>query len=188
MAAKILFLAVNAANSSRLQFDEEVRDIKAVLNRAKTQEPFEIVTEWVIRVEDLRRALLEHEPTIVHFSGHGLGNDGLNFENDSKQVELVGTEVLAELFGLFRDTIKCVLLDGCYSQAQAVEISQHINYVISISQAMGNVAATEFAVGFYEALASGRSYEDSFQFGRISIELQGIPASELFLFIKAQQN
>jgi hypothetical protein len=60
-----------------------VREIKAALKLANNREQFEIVTSEAIRVEDLRRALLEHQPAIVHFSGHGSGSTGLALENNS---------------------------------------------------------------------------------------------------------
>lgn len=172
---KVLILSANPKNTSPLRLGEEAREIQAALKRANNREQFEIFTEWAIRVEDLRRALLEHQPTIVHFSGHGSGTEGLALENNSGQVQLVSTESLARLFGLFQGKIECVLLNACYSQAQAEAIHQHIDYVVGMNQAIGDVAAIEFAIGFYDALFAGRSYEDCFEVGRASIDLQGIP-------------
>jgi CHAT domain len=176
---KILILTANPKDTAKLRLDEEIRAIQAVLKRAKNREKYEIVTEWAVRVDDLRRALLEHQPTIVHFSGHGSGSTGLALENSSGQVQLVSTESLAKLFGLFQETIECVLLNACYSQAQIEAIHQHIDYVVGMNRAIGDAAAIEFAIGFYDALLSGRSYEDCFEVGCASIDLQGIPESEI---------
>ena len=44
------------------------------------------------------------------------------------------------------------MLNGCYSQVQAEAIAQHIPSVIGMSQAIGDRAAIELAVGFYDAL------------------------------------
>ncbi|PSB45501.1 CHAT domain-containing protein [Cyanosarcina cf. burmensis CCALA 770] len=172
---KILILTANPKNTEKVRLDEEVRRIQEALKRANNREQFEIFTSWAIRVEDLRRALLEHQPTIVHFSGHGSGTEGLALENNSGQVQLVSTESLARLFGLFQGKIECVLLNACYSQAQAEAIHQHIDYVVGMNQAIGDVAAIEFAIGFYDALYAGRPYEECFEVGRASIDLQGIP-------------
>jgi len=172
---KILILSVNPKNTDKLRLDEEVREIQAALKRARNREQFEIITEWAVRVDNLRRALLEHQPTIVHFSGHGSGSTGLALENNSGQMQLVSTESLARLFGLFLDKIECVLLNACYSQAQAEAIHQHIDYVVGMNQVIGDDAAIEFAIGFYDALFAGRSYEECFEVGCASIDLQGIP-------------
>ena len=47
-----------------------------------------------------------------------------------------------------------------------------------MNQAIGDVAAIEFATGFYDALAAERSYRDAFEFGCGAINLQGIPESK----------
>ncbi|OUL19915.1 AAA-like domain-containing protein [Nostoc sp. 106C] len=172
---KILILSANPKNTDRLRLDEEVREIQAGLERAKIREQFEMITKWAVRPEDLRRALLDHQPEIVHFSGHGEGDKGLVLEDDNGQLQLVSTESLGRLFRLFQDKIECVLLNACYSEAQAEAIHQHINYVVGMNQAIGDRAAIKFAVGFYDALGAGRSYDDAYEFERIAIELENIP-------------
>ncbi len=175
---KILILSANPKNTSKLRLDEEVREIQAGLERAKKREQFEIITKWAIRVDDLRRALLDYEPQIVHFSGHGTENDGLAVENNSGELQLVSSQSLARLFKLFKDKVECVLLNACYSEEQALAIHQNIDCVIGMSQAVGDRAAIKFAIGFYDAIGAGRNYEDAFEFGCTSIDLEGIPESE----------
>ena len=52
---------------------------------------------------------------------------------------------------------------------------RHIGYVVGMKKAIGDDAAIKFAVGFYDALAAGREYEESFKFGQSAIDLAGIP-------------
>ena len=59
--------------------------------------------------------------------------------------------------------------------AQARAIADHIPYVVGMTRAIGDEAAIKFAVGFYDALGAGRSYEDAFLFGRNAIRLHSIP-------------
>ncbi|MFL5542009.1 MAG: ATPase, partial [Longimicrobiaceae bacterium] len=68
---RILVLAANPKDSSRLRLDQEVRDIKEGLRRSRHRDDFDFVSEWAVGVRELRRALLDHLPAIVHFSGHG---------------------------------------------------------------------------------------------------------------------
>ncbi|GAA6617579.1 CHAT domain-containing protein [Scytonema sp. NUACC26] len=175
---KILILSANPLDTNKLRLDEEVREIQAALRQARNREQFEIVTEWAVRTDDLRRALLYHEPTLVHFCGHGLGSTGLALENNFGQVQLVRGESLARLFKLFRSKVECVLLNACYSQEQADAIYQYIDCVIGMNRAIGDVAAIKFAVAFYDTLGAGYSYEDCFEVGCASIDLEGIPESE----------
>jgi hypothetical protein len=173
----ILILSANPNNTDKLRLDEEVREIQAGLERSKKREQFNILTRSALRIDDLRRTLLDHEPQIVHFSGHGAGTQGLALEDHSGQVQLVSTESLAKLFRLFQDTIECVVLNACYSEVQAEAIHQYIDCVVGMNQAIGDRAAIEFATGFYDALGAGRSYDQAYEFGCTAIALESIPES-----------
>lgn len=176
---KILILSANPTDTSNLRLDEEAREIQAGLQRSRSRDKFEILTRWAVHPDDLRRALLDHSPQIVHFCGHGAGHLGLALENHTGQTQLVSTESLARLFKLFKDKVECVLLNACYSQEQADAIYQHIDCVIGMNQAIGDRASIEFAVGFYDALGADRSYEEAFEFGCSAIDLEGINESSI---------
>ena len=171
---KILILSANPKDTSPLRLAEEVREIQAGLERAKKREQFEIISRLAMRPEDLQRTLLDYEPEIIHFSGHGNGDRGLVLENNSGESQLVSAKSLAGLFKLFQN-IECVVLNACYSEVQAKAISEHINCVVGMKQEIGDKAAIKFAVGFYDALGAGRAYNDAFEFGCNSIDLAGIP-------------
>lgn len=170
---KILFLAANPKTTIPLRLDEEVRGIEDGLQRAKHREQFDLKQRWAVRVDDLTRALLDEKPEIVHFSGHGAGNEGLALENGTGQTQFVNAEALAGLFGLFADRIECVVLNACYSEVQAEAIAKHIPYVIGMDKAIGDKAAIEFAVGFYDALGAGESIEFAYKLGCEAIRLAG---------------
>ncbi|MBW4611236.1 MAG: GUN4 domain-containing protein [Hassallia sp. WJT32-NPBG1] len=172
---KILILAAHPKDMNRVRLEEELRDIEEVLQRAKKRDQFEVKLKLAVRYRDIRQALLDFEPQIVHFSGHGEGEDGLVFEDDRGKAKLVDGEALAGLFDLFTKHVKCVVLNACYSEFQAKAIAQHIDYVIGMSQAIGDRAAIEFAVGFYDGLGAGRSFEDAYKFGKNAIHIASIP-------------
>lgn len=175
---KILILLSNPKDQRQLRLGEEIRDIKAALKQSKNREQFEIISESAVRVKELRRALLEHEPAIVHFSGHGSGSNGLALENDYGKTQLVSSEALAQLFKEFQIEVQCVILNACYSEEQAQAIHQYIDCVVGMKKAIGDVAAINFSIAFYEALGAGKPYEKCFYFARSSINLEGIPESE----------
>jgi hypothetical protein len=101
--------------------------------------------------------------------------EGLVLEDMTGQCQLVSTEALAALFKLFADTIECVVLNACYSDAQAQAIAAHVPYVVGMRRAIGDRAAIEFAVGFYDALGAGRDVEFAYRYGCNAIQLAGIP-------------
>jgi hypothetical protein len=171
----ILILAANPKGTPQLRLDQEVKKIEQGLERARKRDQFKLVQKWAVTDDDLRRALLDNEPEIVHFSGHGSGVDGLAFEDDSGQVLLISGDSLSRLFELCADHVKCVVMNACYSEAQADAIAQHIDYVVGMKKAIGDQAAIKFAVGFYDALGAGRDVETAFKFGCSAIDLKGIP-------------
>ena len=173
-AKKILILSANPKGTTPLRLDEEVREIKEGLKRAKRREQFVIESAEAVRYRDIRRAILDFEPQILHFSGHGTGEEGLVFEDETGQEKLVDAEALAELFELFSDQLECVVLNACYSEVQAREIAQDIPYVIGMNKAIGDKAAIEFAVGFYDALGAGRDYVFAHKLGCSAVTMAGI--------------
>jgi hypothetical protein len=162
----ILILAANPTSTSRLRLDEEVREIENGLQAAKHRDQFKLVQKWAVRTRDFYRAILEHQPQIVHFSGHGVGADGIVLEDETGQQALVGEEALSRLFKLFAvKGVECVVLNACYSEVQANAISQYIKYVVGMNRSIGDKAAVAFAVAFYDALAAGEEVEFAYDLG-----------------------
>ncbi|XHX75963.1 MAG: S1 RNA-binding domain-containing protein [Stenomitos frigidus ULC029] len=172
---KILILAANPKGTDKLRLDEEARDIKEGLRQARERDRFIIDSEWAVRPRDVRRTILYSKPQIVHFSGHGAEDGGLAFENEIGQVQLVQPDALAGLFKLLAEYVECVVLNACYSEIQANAIAQHIDFVIGMSKEIGDRAAIEFAVGFYDALGAGCLVETAYEFGCNAIQMAGIP-------------
>lgn len=171
---RILVLAANPTDTTRLRLDEEVREIQDGIQRSSRRSKFEVLQQWAVRPRDIRRALLDFSPDIVHFCGHGAGAEGLVFENDHGETTLVSTDAITALFELFSDSLKCVLLNACYSETQARTIAAHVPFVVGMSRNVGDKAAIEFAVGFYDALAAGKPVDMAFRFGCNAIQLAGI--------------
>jgi hypothetical protein len=170
----ILILAANPKGTTSLRLDQEVRDISETLQRSQYRHRFTLVQRWAVRPRDVQRAILEVNPDIVHFSGHGSGEDGLVFEDEVGKTKFVDAESLAALFELVASEIECVILNACYSEVQAEAIAQHISYVIGMNQTIGDSAALEFAFGFYDALGGGRDFEFAYKWGCNSIRMAGI--------------
>jgi HEAT repeat protein len=176
----LLILAVSPPDQPRLRLDREVRDIDESLRRSKHCDCFHIQQKWAVRPDDLRRALLDYTPQILHFCGHGEGEPGIILENEAGKSQLVSTEAIADLFKLFADKgLECVVLNACYAEVQANAIVQHIPYVIGMSAAILDRTALKFSMGFYDALGAGWSYEEAFEMGKSAIATEGIPEAHL---------
>ena len=162
----ILILAANPKNTSRLRLEEEIREIDEGLRRANKREQFKLEMKLAVRQRDFYRAILDTQPQIVHFCGHGAGEDGIILEDETGTTAFVQADTLASQFKLFaKKGVECVVLNACYSEIQADAISQHINHVIGMNRAIGDKAAINFAVAFYDALAAGEDVEFAFELG-----------------------
>ncbi|MEL6604522.1 MAG: AAA-like domain-containing protein [Cyanobacteria bacterium J06614_10] len=170
---KILVLAANPENTSGLRLDEEVRAIQRSLQLSKERNHFSLISEWAVRTDDLLQTLVNHQPHIVHFLGHGGGKQGLILEDGRGRSQSVPTRALARLFQQVT-SVECVLLNACYSDTQAKAICQFISTVVGMNQPIGDPAAVCFSRGFYTSLGSGASYEAAYQMGRTAIDLEGI--------------
>jgi hypothetical protein len=202
----ILVLAANPTGTDPLRLGEEMREIQTGLERSQhrvrgaslEENQFRIEQRWAVTPTDIRRALLDCQPQIVHFSGHGVGvataNDatqsarkltvvsevmtapeGLMFEDAIGQPQLVSSQAIATLFALFADQIECVVLNACYSATQADVIAQYIPYVVGMNRSIGDRAAIEFSIGFYDALLAGRDVDFAYKLGCSAIQMAGIP-------------
>lgn len=167
---KILVLAANPRKD--LNLDREIRDLQGVIERSQNREQFEVIPGLAVRVGDLQELLFKHKPQIVHFCGHGSGEQGLVFEGDNGGEQWVGTDALSELFRLFNSDVECVLLNACYSEEQANAIVDHIDYVIGMNQEIRDDAAIAFSKGFYRALGYNCPIEKAYEFGRNAIQLE----------------
>jgi pterin-4a-carbinolamine dehydratase len=134
--------------------------------------------------------MLDSKPQIVHFSGHGIGEEGLVFEDLDGQIKLISSEALADLAKIFSERgLECMVLNACYSKFQAEAIAQHIPYVIGMSQAVGDRAAIEFSSGFYGAVGAGESIEFAYRLGCNAIALAGVSGHLTpILFERLQRN
>ncbi len=161
---KILFIMANPKNTARLRLDEEIRDIAESLNLARHREHFRIEQRWATRLKDVRRAIFDVNPHILHFSGHGEA-EGLLLEDDSGNAVIANADALAGLFRIEAGQIECVVLNACHSIHLAKAINAHVKYVIAMPNAIPDQAAREFAVGFYDAFGAGKGVKHAFDSG-----------------------
>ncbi|OCQ99046.1 hypothetical protein BCD64_23725 [Nostoc sp. MBR 210] len=184
---KILILTASPDNELRLRVDKEIKAIEQELEHSKNRNNFEVISKLAVTPGELIRVLQAEKPEIVHFSGHGK-EEGLVFENEAGQSQLVSAEALVKLFEKFRNEVQCVLLNACYTEFQAQAIKEHIHYVIGIKNQIEDTAAIKFAVGFYAALIAGRTYQDAYDFGCIALDLEGIPDNLIVFWDNTQPN
>lgn len=172
---KILFLSAEPTDLARLRLGEEFREVQERLQLARLRNQFQLYQRFSTRVEDITQALLDVQPQIVHFSGHGTMKGAIFVEDKNGSTHPISSKALVELFKIFNKNVKCVILNACYSEIQAKAISNHIKFVIGMKSSIIDSAAIAFTVGFYQALGAGLSYESAFELGCVQISLRNIP-------------
>jgi hypothetical protein len=163
---KILFIAANPSDASRIQTDREHRIIKAEMQRGTHRDAFEFLQpQFAVTITELLRAM-NAKPNIVHFSGHG-ETDGIVIATDDNEGQLLTADILEQLFKPLRGVAEMIVLNSCYSAAQAEIISRLGMYVVGNNLPVGDQAAISFAKGLYNGLGEGKSFADAINDARI---------------------
>lgn len=185
---RILFLAANPDDLQQLRADREKREIEQQLRSAKRRDQFHLCAKTAVRPLDLTQALLDEQPHILHFSGHGSEKGGIYLENNAGTAQFVAPATLAALLALSKATVRCVILNACYTAEQAEAIAEQIDYVIGMGQAVEDGAALAFSVGFYQALGAGQPIEDAYQYGCAQMNFLDTPAEQLPTLLRRQRS
>ena len=112
--------------------DWDRRDIPGGIH-GEHRDRFELVFETAVRVSDVTGHLLQHKPTIVHFSGHGDKEGKLQLQDGRDQSFGVPVLAFAELLEMFKSSVRCVVLNACYSDQLAEAMARHIDCVIGMT-------------------------------------------------------
>jgi len=172
----ILYLSANPANTEPLELNKECNKIDEELRYAAGKGIFKLEQYHDISLENLIKQILNYEPHIVHFSGHGSPSSSLIFKNEENgQIQVVPPNALSKVFKILSKDIPLVFLNACYSEDQAKAIAEHVDCVIGMSRAISDEAARKFSVSFYSSLGFGKSIRDAFDLATVNLELLEIP-------------
>jgi len=179
----VLILAANPNSTPRLQLEEEAQLIRERLQEGEIGKKYIVRAKSAVSIEDLSRYLLEYEPIILHFSGHGNSDGEIIFNNRQGQAQPLSLQSLADLISIIQGRIECVVFNACFSLEKADTIEDLVHCVIGMDQEFDDESALRFAGGFYRGLGFGRGYYGAFELGRNEIELLQLPHSKVPHFI-----
>jgi esterase/lipase superfamily enzyme len=179
----ILVLAANPRDADPLQLEREAAFIRERLYETATGRAYRVHAENAVRVGDLSRHLLNFDPQVVHFSGHGNPLGELIFENEMGAAQPVTAEALASLLAALRGRVECVLLNACFTLERADALADQVKCVIGMAKEIDDESARRFSAGFYRGLAFSKDYHTAFELGRNEIALYRLPGPEIPHFI-----
>jgi hypothetical protein len=157
----ILFLAATPEGSDRLDLAAECAAIERELRRTPGRDELRFESRWAVGIDDVMRHVTELDPTVIHFSGHG-GVTGLLLQDAQGRAQPVSARGLALMIAATARQTRLVVLNACWSQAQAEALCIQIDCVIGMDGALGELAARVFAVRLYGALGNRRSMGNAF--------------------------
>lgn len=181
--ARVLLLAASPNSMEPLRIDREVRGIEEMLKGSEHGRSVEIITRWAVRAADLLKALVEVQPDVVHFSGHGMDDHTLVLENEDGSPREIDNRALAGLFGVLKERVRVVVLNACYSHAQAKVLAEHVDCAIGMSERMPDDAAIAFGSAFYLAIGSGRSVQTAFGVAVQALRLEALQGADVPVLI-----
>jgi len=181
---RILLLSANPWSLSRILVDEEAREISKRIQEGPYGDRFELHNHTAARPRDLQRLLLKYRPQIVHFSVHGNRSQRLILAGSHGRGKAIDQQGLTDLFALYNHDVRVVVLNACFTEAQARSISEVVNYSIGTCQAIGDKVCVAFAGAFYRALGFGKPVREAFESAKAELALTKMPRSrgiELFV-------
>jgi CHAT domain-containing protein len=181
---RILFLSANPWTTSRILVDEEARESFERIQEGPHRERFEWHQHTATRPADLQKLLLMYRPQIVHFSGHGHKTKRIILGGTSGRGKAVDQQGLAQVFALYRRSVRLVVLNACFTDALARSIAEGVDYSVGTGKGIGDKAGVAFAGAFYRALGFGTSVREAFASAKAELGLTRMPRSngiELFV-------
>lgn len=171
----VLFMSSNPIDTQPLRLDEEARVIQEKIRLAQYRGSVNFESRWATRASDILQAINETNPTVVHFSGHGTNTGELILQNPDGSMKLVTKEAISQTMATASDTIRLIVFNTCFSQAQAESVVEHIEAAIGMSDSIGDEAARVFAAQLYSSIGFGCSLQISFNQAIAALLLEGIP-------------
>lgn len=171
---RILFLGADPPGTPRLRIDKEFREILDEIRRGKERDRFQIETRFAVRPRDISGALLDVQPHVVHFAGHGGGGEeSFVVEDEIETASVIPVAGLVELFEVTGREVRCILVNACSTERLARALSSALPhaFVIGMRQPVGDRSALRFSIGFYQAIAAGMAIEEAFRLGRAQMTM-----------------
>lgn len=160
---------------SKIRIDREARQFREIEDLGGIR----VLMRHAVRTTDIVRALLQDRPRILHVGGHGTTDGRLVFEDEQGGYAVVDAAVLAEAIAATGETLDCVVLNSCFTGANAQAFRGATRAVAGSVTALADGCALAFARGFYTAIGVGQPVEKAFEAGRADAGLAQCDTSGL---------
>ncbi len=176
----IVLASASPAHDVRLRVDQEFRQINEKLRGSRHRDRLRIIQVPAVRFEDLRTALMEHEPDILHLSCHGEPDGSLRFESTDTGAQIVPKKNFIKLLRALGNNLRLVVINACHSAELARDIPPTVPVSVGMSDSILDRDAIDFAVAFYEALAFGKPVRTAFDAALAGLDEEGDQIPQFF--------
>ena len=182
----VLVLAANPTSTQPLQLKKETELIREKLQDTDFGKNYIVYAEENALIEDLSKYLLQYQPIILHFSGHGNSQGEIILNNRQGEPKVLSLETLSELLSIVGKDgkpIECVVFNACFSLKKADAVGDQVGCVIGMKKEIGDDSALIFAAEFYQGLGYEVGYYKAFKLGINGIKRLRLPDSQTPHFI-----
>lgn len=133
---------------------DEQRQVSDSIRASRYRDGLKLQPAQAVRGEDILGLVLDHAPTVIHFSGHATV-DGLRvLTSDGGDAPMV-TAGLGELLTSVGKAVRLAVLNACDSSAIAEELAQCVGCAIGYQGRVRDGLAQDFARDFYRCIGTG---------------------------------
>jgi hypothetical protein len=168
----VLYLTANPNAARPLRVDAEMSQVQEAVRGSKLRDNIALHYRPAASLKSIMDGLNDHEPGIVHFSGHGYSGgiavDNAKVKRPSRKV--ITFELLAKAIAAVDTPPQVIVLNSCHSAGAKKAFLPPAKAVIAMGDSISDLAATAFAAQFYAAVAAGQSIKAAFSQGVVAIE------------------
>jgi CHAT domain-containing protein len=158
-------------NEHCLGLAQEWRLIDDAVWKSDARTKLEIHASWGTRREDIGPWLDRTAPSIVHFAGHAASDGSLVLASEDGGPAYVAPEYLANVLGMYSETVRCVVLNACYTTEAAEAMASKLGCVIGTRTEVRDDAAARFSQSFYRSVAHGRDLRRAYELAAAEVPL-----------------
>ncbi len=165
----VLLAYAGYGNQSDLKLemlDEELKGIERHLERAKARGWCEFYSIPNATASDIVEKVAQYADDLVifHFAGHTNSYQLLLRDFSDGRQQSASPAALAEFLAKKAPNLQLLFLNGCETQGQVSIYQEYgIPLVLATYSRIGDAAARDFALYFYEQLSAGRSIEEAYE-------------------------
>ncbi len=157
---------------------EEQRQVDQIIRAARYRDGLALHTAQAVRGDDILGHLLDHEPTVLHFSGHASDTGLRVLTSDGGDAPMV-TRGLADLLAAAGKAVRLVVLNACGTDPIARELAQATGCAIGYPGKVGDQTAITFAVQLYRCIGAGMAVGPAHQAAVAVTRMYGAGDGEL---------